>query len=146
MHNDRYHTFGTPTPLKICFDCGIEFPWETRAFKGRAHCDDCISLLIQYKNFLPKQPNGIRLHGISLGSYLKRLIEQNFRCKLCKVEVIAGKRILDIDHDHKCCPTSFSCGKCIRGLLCSSCNLSVGHIEKNIQIIDKIQGYINEIR
>ena len=24
----------------------------------------------------------------------------------------------DIDHDHNCCPGSFTCGKCVRGILC----------------------------
>jgi len=33
--------------------------------------------------------------------------------------------------DHDCCDAEKrSCGKCIRGLLCLSCNTALGHIER----------------
>jgi hypothetical protein len=36
-----------------------------------------------------------------------------------------------VDHDHACCPgEKMSCGKCIRGLLCLSCNTALGQIER----------------
>jgi hypothetical protein len=49
-------------------------------------------------------------------------------CGLC------GKQtILYIDHDHGCCDSATSCGKCVRGLLCSRCNYHVAWIENNIE-------------
>jgi hypothetical protein len=37
---------------------------------------------------------------------------------------------LAVDHDHTCCPGQLtSCGRCVRGLLCASCNLSLGALE-----------------
>jgi hypothetical protein len=35
-----------------------------------------------------------------------------------------GARV--IDHDHACCPGSYACGDCVRGVLCSHCNVAIG--------------------
>jgi hypothetical protein len=37
-----------------------------------------------------------------------------------------GTEAPDIDHDHACCPTERTCGKCTRGLLCGHCNRGIG--------------------
>jgi hypothetical protein len=37
---------------------------------------------------------------------------------------------LHIDHDHSCCNRQGSCGNCVRGALCASHNLYLGHLEK----------------
>lgn len=33
---------------------------------------------------------------------------------------------LAVDHDHRCCPGSKSCGQCVAGLLCHACNAGGG--------------------
>lgn len=38
-----------------------------------------------------------------------------------------------IDHDHNCCPGRFSCGKCIRGILCKSCNTFLKGLEDSLE-------------
>lgn len=50
--------------------------------------------------------------------------------------VCGTKESLTIDHDHKCCPLvrnehgsrRRTCGKCIRGVLCTNHNLAEGHL------------------
>lgn len=63
--------------------------------------------------------------GLKPGDY-KRLYEaQGGKCAVC--QVATGKaRKLAVDHDHRCCPGKTSCGKCVRGLICSNCNRDIG--------------------
>jgi hypothetical protein len=42
-----------------------------------------------------------------------------------------GKNGLHIDHDHFCCPGKKSCGKCVRGALCSRHNIFLGYLEED---------------
>ena len=52
-------------------------------------------------------------------------IAQGGRCATCSTQR-AGQVRWGIDHDHSCCPKG-SCGRCVRGLLCSGCNFAIGH-------------------
>lgn len=73
--------------------------------------------------------------GISLDTYNEMLEQQGGVCAICKQEeVMVDKRTnqvrrLAVDHDHTCCPSDKSCGKCVRGLLCHKCNTFLGHYE-----------------
>lgn len=64
-------------------------------------------------------------YGITLEHYEKLLADQGGVCAICGVVDVDG-RTLHVDHDHGCCPDRRSCGQCIRGLLCSSCNTGIG--------------------
>lgn len=49
---------------------------------------------------------------------------------------------LCIDHDHDCCPDySKTCGKCIRGVLCFSCNVAEGHLKGDPERIKSLLRY-----
>lgn len=46
-------------------------------------------------------------------------------CLIChKPET--GETRLAVDHDHGCCDGNYSCGNCVRGLLCKRCNMAIG--------------------
>lgn len=69
-------------------------------------------------------------------------------CQLCRRRLYFGpnetERASAIDHDHQCCPGDHSCGRCVRGVLCQQCNLSLGHYEKLIGVVgfDKLFEYL----
>ena len=54
-------------------------------------------------------------------------------CHLCGVPDTLHKNgvsNLHIDHDHNCCSSKKTCGKCVRGLICFACNRMIGALEK----------------
>jgi hypothetical protein len=57
--------------------------------------------------------------------YEQKLAAQGGVCAICKRK--PGKKPLAVDHDHGCrAGNGKTCGKCVRGLLCEDCNLSLG--------------------
>jgi hypothetical protein len=68
-------------------------------------------------------------YRMTVARYEEILAEQGGRCAICRGEYprdVRAKRF-HVDHDHACCPSSKSCGKCIRGLLCAGCNTALGN-------------------
>ena len=62
-------------------------------------------------------------YGITIEEYDKMLISQNNGCAICGKETAynSGEKRLHVDHCH-------ITGK-VRGLLCSQCNTTLGHLE-----------------
>lgn len=72
-------------------------------------------------------------------------IHQGGRCAICQdvIPMIYVKtRKYHLDHDHSCHPTSQSCVKCRRGLLCPGCNQGIGHLREDIQILQNAISYL----
>lgn len=83
---------------------------------------------------IQRNSNLKRLYGLTLTDYEALLVAQNYKCANLACQTIDGKSprynrgTLAVDHDHACCFGPKSCGKCIRGLLCSPCNGALGHM------------------
>lgn len=70
----------------------------------------------------------LRLYNISQADYDRMAKEQGDRCAICATDTPGGRgESWSIDHDHACCGGKGSCGRCVRGLLCSACNLFIGY-------------------
>jgi hypothetical protein len=69
--------------------------------------------------------------------YDKTIKKQEGKCAICKKEF---KYRLYINHSHKCCGSGYRCNKCRRGLLCRSCNSSLGFCKEDPNILRNI-GY-----
>lgn len=69
-----------------------------------------------------------RTYRLTAEQYWAIYEAQGRRCALCQRATGKTKR-LAVDHDHRCCPETPTCGKCTRGLLCTTCNKRVlGHL------------------
>lgn len=66
--------------------------------------------------------------------------KQDWKCLGCDSKP-TNKRFA-VDHDHNCCPGQKSCGKCLRGLLCSNCNTLLGLAKERIETLLNLIKYI----
>lgn len=69
------------------------------------------------------------------------LSAQGSLCAICPRTLTV--ETLAVDHDHACCPGKRSCGKCVRGLLCSNCNTGIGLLQDDPTILRKAAEYVS---
>lgn len=66
------------------------------------------------------------------------------KCGICDTSE-SGAHDFHIDHDHACCSESGrSCGKCVRGLLCSGCNTGIGFFGDDLTLLARAMTYLSE--
>ncbi len=94
---------------------------------------------MKYKHTVEARRRQLKKHGLSADDYKSLYEKQNGICAICgKPETTKNNvgiiRLLSIDHDHQT-------GE-VRGLLCMSCNVFLGHLEKNAKYVSKALVYI----
>jgi hypothetical protein len=85
-------------------------------------------------------------YGITLEQYESMLDRQNGRCAVCRTGEPGGRGTWHIDHDHACCPHQGSCGRCVRGLLCSHCNTAAGLLQDDHALVRRMADYLARTR
>jgi hypothetical protein len=142
-HQDKGYDlfYGRSTECKVCHleRKRAEYAADPERFKRRvksyrAANPDKVRETRQKANGTPRSAARSRRanmakHHISEVEYDEIFISQGERCAICR-DVNPG-RFWCIDHDHGCCPGEFSCGSCIRGILCWHCNVGLGHFRDN---------------
>lgn len=81
-----------------------------------------------------------RQYKLTPETYGAILDSQGGVCGICETPP-AGKR-LSVDHDHACCPGDVTCGDCIRGLLCDTCNWWLGLIDDRLEMLVAAEDYL----
>lgn len=85
----------------------------------------------------------VKLYGITLEQFDSLLTMQDQKCAICDRKFWKECSGPNIDHDHGCCNKQRgSCGKCIRGLLCSNCNVGLGAFQDNQDLLVKGADYL----
>ena len=83
--------------------------------------------------------------GLTLEQYDAMLEAQGGGCAICGREPGEERvNVLAPDHDHKCCPGTRSCGKCIRGLLCLRCNTGIAMMADDPSLLRKAASYLTK--
>ncbi len=126
---------------KTCSLCGSDYErWR----KG-SRFDVCGSCRMVYRSLLSRAA----MHHVD-SDWLVARIKAGLRCELCSRPMFVGhgKDGVHIDHDHRCCNETESCGRCVRGLLCVQCNTNLGAIESLVARVgaDAIAGYLQRPR
>ena len=140
--------------MKTCKKCSNDRPFSAYSMDRRRkdglsiYCKLCLAKKYEErKSTLSTRQRkeiwdgaNIRRHGITVEYYNELLEKQNGVCAICQGD--SGSRRFNIDHDHACCSGLYSCGKCVRGLLCGSCNKAIGLLKENKEIVLRVLNYL----
>lgn len=136
--------------MKLCFKCNELKPYEEYA-KAKSNKDGfyhlCRKCQSEVRKDYPstKAVKNYSKHNLSLEDYVRLLEAQDSRCAVCQKYL--NLEDASIDHDHNCCPESYSsCGRCVRGLLCKQCNVGLGMFKDNPVTVAGAFRYLNTTR
>lgn len=125
---------------KRCTKCDLWLPEEyfhrgSNSLDGLVSwCRDCQS---EARKSRPAFINTCRSHNVKVEWFQNAILDG---CSLCG----AKGRKLNIDHDHSCCASARSCGKCVRGLLCFKCNTALGHLGDSRESVERVLTYLSK--
>jgi len=126
--------------------CGTYSGYSTHIKNKEKPCDPCRFSANEYRRLkrnkdiekIGYDPRRFKRHNTTKEAYDNMLKKYNGKCWICK-----NKKAVHIDHDHSCCnDDSFSCGKCIRGVLCSNCNTAIGLLNDDVRLIKSALKYL----
>jgi hypothetical protein len=139
--------------MKNCRTCNIDKPLDSfsmhpQGIYGRhPRCNSCRGIFakkyyaLNRDKILARQRlgknyhrDGLKKFGLTPDQYAVMLNSQLGVCDICGAKPTVQR--LAVDHDHKT-------GK-IRGLLCRACNLSLGYLRDNVEVLEKAILYLKK--
>lgn len=105
-------------------------------------CIDCYKKKSNTKQIDQRAAGLWKRYRMRQADWDRMFAEQGFACKACKDTEPHGKKPWGVDHDHSCCPGNRSCGKCVRGILCYSCNWTLGQVKDSIKTLEGLIQYL----
>ena len=133
---------------KQCATCkewkGVtRFGISSRSPDGRrGRCDDCRTELEKTEDkYLNRKAI---LYNTSVDRLREIYESRDGTCHSCGTpDTITA---IHVDHDHACCPGRTSCGECVRGMLCSTCNRILGLARDEVEVLNNLIAYLMETK
>ena len=131
-----------PLEYKVCAKCKIKkivdlfYKSKSGAFGRSGQCKDCTNKNHKDK-YCPQKAYAKALKGkynLTIADYDQLLLNQGNSCAICSGTETGHLGRFVVDHDHVT-------GK-IRGLLCWSCNVGIGHLKDNPKILVSAANYL----
>jgi hypothetical protein len=134
-----------------CAKCGETKPATEFAGVMAPYCHPCMAVYARqrYKDNTAQHLNyarttNLRRYNLTMADFEQLLAEQGGKCAVCRCDEPGGQGKWHVDHDHSCCSSrKISCGKCIRGLLCSRCNIGIGNLRDDPAVIRAAADYLD---
>ena len=117
---------------KACRTCGVLLPLRhfhknpQRTDKRGSYCKDCLRHKDKANNNRHRARTLSKKYGLPEVEYVRMVKVQDNKCAVCKEQCASGRH-LAVDHCHES-------GK-VRGLLCRSCNVGLGHFKDNPKLL-----------
>lgn len=117
-----------------------EFHWANSNLYRRRSCKSCDEARSQeVRSASPRKyaeaarnRSFKRKYGLTLDDFDAMLIEQNYRCRICWERMFINTT--HVDHDHAT--------GAVRGLLCTNCNLGLGHFRDDRWRLQNAMAYL----
>jgi hypothetical protein len=127
-----------------------EYSKERKKSLGEPDTDAVIRARESRKRWRDKRPdyhkfNGLlKDYGLTREAYQTLLDSQDNKCPICLRDL---PEVTHTDHDHKCCDRyRKTCGKCVRGVLCGTCNQGLGQFQDDEDRLRRAADYLKKYR
>lgn len=132
-----------------CEGCGKEFDLESgRGMYRRVMCYTCQPINGDRKQTY-RNKHLKKKYGFTQAEYVERFHKQNGECEVCKVKMVLQNGTLTkgssrnrssctIDHCHV--------SNKVRGLVCFSCNIAIGHVNDDPNILSNMIDYLQRYK
>ncbi len=153
MSNNQFNNPQIVTEThKSCSSCQIlklfsEFHKDKKNVKGNGltfYCKVCATSKSRshYSKHANSEPHKAKrkdsriktIYGIDLETYQNKLLSQQCKCAICKIDLPMSGGFTHLDHDHLT-------GK-LRDFLCTNCNRGLGHFKDNKDVLMAAINYL----
>jgi hypothetical protein len=129
--------------VKPCKDCGST---TRKTPHPGPRCVTCHRAIVKVRRLAAQQKRVLQVYGITAEEYDRIYEVHGGRCAICRRATGARKR-LSVDHDHAQAvldghDADKGCPRCVRGLLCSTCNKTHGHLRDDPEAWDRGAEYL----